>query len=35
MGFLWRIDSPDWEPRAARTLNLVIDGLRAGAPGPR
>ena len=34
LGFLWRIDSPDWEPRAARMLDLVMDGLAAGAPGP-
>ncbi|MDX3852753.1 TetR/AcrR family transcriptional regulator [Streptomyces sp. AK02-01A] len=34
MGFLWRIDSgDDWEARAGRMLDLVMDGLRAGAPG--
>ena len=32
MGFLWRIDDADWEARAARLLDLVMDGLRAGAP---
>jgi hypothetical protein len=32
MGFLWRLDpSDDWEARAARLLDLVMDGLRAGA----
>jgi AcrR family transcriptional regulator len=36
MGFLWRIDpSADWQARAGRLLDLVMDGLRAGAPGPR
>lgn len=36
MGFLWRLD-PDneWEARASRLLDLVMDGLRTGAPGPR
>ncbi|MGW7411113.1 TetR/AcrR family transcriptional regulator [Streptomyces sp. NPDC054863] len=30
---LWQIDpSGDWQPRAARLLDLVMDGLRAGAP---
>jgi AcrR family transcriptional regulator len=30
MGFLWRIDpSGDWEARAGRLLDLVMDGLRA------
>jgi AcrR family transcriptional regulator len=34
LGFLWRIDpSRDWEARAARMLDIVIAGLRAGAPG--
>jgi AcrR family transcriptional regulator len=33
MGFLWRIDpSRDWEARASRLLDLVMDGLRAGTP---
>jgi AcrR family transcriptional regulator len=33
LGFLWRIDpGPDAEAKAARLLNLVTDGLRAGAP---
>ncbi|MFE9443859.1 TetR/AcrR family transcriptional regulator [Streptomyces sp. NPDC006602] len=31
---LWQIDPRgDWRPRAARLLDLVMDGLRAGAPG--
>nr|WP_053656928.1 TetR/AcrR family transcriptional regulator [Streptomyces sp. MMG1121] len=31
---LWQIDpNDDWRPRAARLLDLVMDGLRAGAPG--
>ncbi|MEU8697711.1 TetR/AcrR family transcriptional regulator [Streptomyces sp. NPDC048680] len=30
---LWQIDPhSDWPPRAARLLDLVMDGLRAGAP---
>ncbi|MFJ6462152.1 TetR/AcrR family transcriptional regulator [Streptomyces sp. NPDC091387] len=30
---LWQIDPhSDWQPRAARLLDLVMDGLRAGAP---
>jgi hypothetical protein len=33
LGFLWRIDpGDDSEARAARMLDLVMDGLRAGAP---
>lgn len=24
----------DWQPRVTRLLDLVMDGLRAGAPGP-
>jgi hypothetical protein len=33
LGFLWRIDSgPDWEAHAARLLDIVLDGLQAGAP---
>jgi AcrR family transcriptional regulator len=33
LGFLWRIDpGPEAEARAARLLDLVIDGLQAGAP---
>ncbi|MEU3190708.1 TetR/AcrR family transcriptional regulator [Streptomyces sp. NPDC006992] len=32
---LWQIDPQgDWQPRAARLLDLVMDGLRAGAPDP-
>ncbi|MFI6335087.1 TetR/AcrR family transcriptional regulator [Streptomyces sp. NPDC050535] len=31
---LWQIDPHgDWQPRARRLLDLVMDGLRAGAPG--
>ncbi|KOG42902.1 TetR/AcrR family transcriptional regulator [Streptomyces resistomycificus] len=31
---LWQIDpAGDWQPRSARLLDLVMDGLRAGAPG--
>jgi AcrR family transcriptional regulator len=32
LGFLWRIDASDWQARASRMLDLVLDGLRAGAP---
>ncbi|MHA5048259.1 TetR/AcrR family transcriptional regulator [Streptomyces sp. SD15] len=32
---LWQLDPHgDWQTRAARLLDLVMDGLRAGAPGP-
>ncbi|GGJ57997.1 TetR/AcrR family transcriptional regulator [Streptomyces brasiliensis] len=32
---LWQLPpTEDWRPRAARLLDLVIDGLRAGAPRP-
>ncbi|MFF9351976.1 TetR/AcrR family transcriptional regulator [Streptomyces sp. NPDC014734] len=31
---LWQIDPHgDWQPRATRLLDLVMDGLRVGAPG--
>jgi AcrR family transcriptional regulator len=31
---LWQIDPRgDWRPRATRLLDLVMDGLRVGAPG--
>ncbi|AGJ52786.1 MULTISPECIES: TetR/AcrR family transcriptional regulator [Streptomyces] len=31
---LWQLDpQEDWQPRAARLLDLVMNGLRAGAPG--
>ncbi|MFE1449774.1 TetR/AcrR family transcriptional regulator [Streptomyces olivaceoviridis] len=31
---LWQLDPhDDWQPRAARLLDLVMDGLRSGAPG--
>jgi AcrR family transcriptional regulator len=34
MGFLWRIDpNTDWRSRSNRMLDLLVDGLRAGAPG--
>ncbi|TQK42602.1 TetR family transcriptional regulator [Streptomyces sp. SLBN-118] len=33
---LWQIDPRgDWQPRATRLLDLVMDGLRAGAPRAR
>ncbi|MFJ9412979.1 TetR/AcrR family transcriptional regulator [Streptomyces sp. NPDC101227] len=32
---LWQIDPHgEWETRTGRLLDLVMDGLRAGAPGP-
>ncbi|WP_326693425.1 TetR/AcrR family transcriptional regulator [Streptomyces sp. NBC_01766] len=32
---LWLVDPhTDWQARAGRLLDLVMDGLRAGAPGP-
>jgi AcrR family transcriptional regulator len=35
LGFLWRIDpNSDWRARAGRLLDLLMDGLRASAPGP-
>lgn len=35
MSFLWRIDPiGDWRSRSDRLLDLFLDGLRAGAPGP-
>jgi len=35
IGGLWLIDPHgDWQSRAGRLLDLVMDGLRAGAPGP-
>lgn len=34
LGFLWRIDpQSDWRSRADRLLDLLVDGLRSGAPG--
>jgi AcrR family transcriptional regulator len=34
LGFLWRIDpGADADARAARLLDLIVDGLKAGAPG--
>ncbi len=33
LGFLWRIDpGSDADARAARLLDLIVDGLKAGAP---
>jgi hypothetical protein len=35
MGFLLRIDaSDDWQARARRMVDIVMDGLRADAPAP-
>ncbi|MGX1910680.1 TetR/AcrR family transcriptional regulator [Streptomyces phaeochromogenes] len=35
IGGLWLIDpAGDWRPRATRLLDLIMDGLRVGAPGP-
>jgi hypothetical protein len=34
LGFLWRIDpASDWRAQAGRLLDLLTDGLRAGASG--
>ncbi|MEZ3177969.1 TetR/AcrR family transcriptional regulator [Streptomyces pimonensis] len=34
IGGLWQLDpAEDWQPRATRLLDLVMDGLRTGAPG--
>ncbi|WP_406004938.1 TetR/AcrR family transcriptional regulator [Streptomyces sp. NBC_00637] len=34
IGGLWQLaPTDDWRPRATRLLDLVMDGLRAGAPG--
>ena len=36
LGFLWRIDpKTDWRSRSSRLLDLLMDGLRAGAPASR
>ncbi|MGW3683681.1 TetR/AcrR family transcriptional regulator [Streptomyces prasinus] len=36
IGGLWQLDpTGDWRPRATRLLDIVMDGLRAGAPGRR
>ncbi|HEX4110011.1 MAG TPA: helix-turn-helix domain-containing protein [Solirubrobacteraceae bacterium] len=33
LGFLWRLEPDgDWEGRASRLLDVLMDGLRAGAP---
>jgi hypothetical protein len=35
LGFLWRIDpASDWRAQAGRLLDILMDGLRAGAPSP-
>ena len=32
---IWQIDPRgDWQPRLGRLMDLVMDGLRVGAPGP-
>jgi hypothetical protein len=34
IGGLWQLGPHgDWRPRATRLLDLVMDGLRTGAPG--
>ncbi|MFE6524220.1 TetR/AcrR family transcriptional regulator, partial [Streptomyces sp. NPDC057794] len=34
IGGLWTLDPhDDWQTRATRLLDLVMDALRAGAPG--
>jgi len=36
MGFLWRIDPrSDWRSRSSRLLDILMDGLKAGAPNAR
>ncbi|MFE7815476.1 TetR/AcrR family transcriptional regulator [Streptomyces sp. NBRC 110035] len=36
IGGLWQLDpTADWQPSATRVLDIVMDGLRAGAPGRR
>ncbi|MBZ6292867.1 TetR/AcrR family transcriptional regulator [Streptomyces olivaceus] len=36
IGGLWQVDaSEDWQPRVTRLFDLVMDGLRAGAPDRR
>lgn len=33
MGFMWRIDpKSDWQAQSKRLLDILMDGLRAGAP---
>jgi AcrR family transcriptional regulator len=33
---VWQVtDEPDWQDKARRLLNLLMDGLRYGAPGTR
>jgi AcrR family transcriptional regulator len=34
VGFRWRIDNTDWEPRSRHLLTLVMDSLRAGPAIP-
>lgn len=36
MGAVWSVgDGPQWAEQVRRLLDLVVDGLRFGAPGPR
>ncbi|MGY0071399.1 TetR/AcrR family transcriptional regulator [Streptomyces sp. QTS137] len=36
IGGLWQLDpATDWQSRVTRLLDIVMDGLRTGAPGPR
>ena len=32
-GICMATDSPDWADRTARLVDLLVDGLRYGAPG--
>ena len=33
MGFMWRIDpKSDWQAQSRRFLDILMDGLRSGAP---
>ena len=33
---IWQVDlSGDWQSQTARLLDLIMDGLRTGAPGRR
>jgi AcrR family transcriptional regulator len=34
-GICMATDSPDWADRTTRLVDLLVDGLRYGAPGPR
>jgi hypothetical protein len=36
MGFMWRIDpKSDWQAQSKRLLDILMDGLRAGAPATK